>query len=385
MADGYRYTQQAGNLFYLLHTPQNSLPTEPHLSSLLSHFNHEPPSPSKSPDPGAVGHSSQGMYNQNHQQGHNPRINGNSARTLSNLMQYNYHSTSHQQVHSQHHQGIQPDHGSHSGNTSAMGHHGAYTGGVLGNANVFTNGLQNGHNSASRGGQTQQYNEHWQEQLRLFKESEAANTAMTEHSQVNYYARLKANENKGIGAPSPTANNSSVNIDGETEDLRRPYNVEKSTKRQDWNNLDLSGQGLRALSTQLFAYTFLHELYIASNRLESLPPAIGELRNLNLLEASHNQIRELPVELGMCTFLRNLNLFNNNITTLPCELGSLHNLEMLGIEGNPLNPELKSKIQEQGTKSLIKYLREQTPGECLRSFSMHIHEYFLANERNSTT
>ncbi|EON98743.1 putative glucose-repressible alcohol dehydrogenase transcriptional effector protein [Phaeoacremonium minimum UCRPA7] len=63
----------------------------------------------------------------------------------------------------------------------------------------------------------------------------------------------------------------------------------------------------------------------------------------------------------MCTFLRHLLLFDNQIRTLPYEVGYLFNLEMLGIEGNPLNPEMKQEIMERGTKSLVGLLREQAP------------------------
>jgi len=364
MADDYRYFHQAA-LVYLQNTPRNTLLDKHQLSSFFNQLVHEPPSPSKSPDPGERDPSSRSMFNQNHQQGHNSRLNGSGVgRGLQSSMLYSYQSAAYHQGHPQHHQGLQPDHGPHN-NSSAMGHHAAYSGGVLGNANVFTNGLQNGHGAANRGGQTQQYNEHWQEQLKLYNDSEKAHMAMTEGNQANYYARLKANENKGIVGPSPGTTDEPLNADGEPEDLRRPHIIEKHPKRQDWHNLDLSGQGLRALTPPLFTYTFLHELYIASNRLEVLPAAIGELRHLRHLEASHNQIRELPPELGMCTMLKNLLLFNNNITTLPSELGSLHLLEMLGIEGNPLSSDLKGKIQEQGTKSLIRFLREQMPSKWI--------------------
>lgn len=144
--------------------------------------------------------------------------------------------------------------------------------------------------------------------------------------------------------------------------MRRPWALDKSPKRQDWHNLDMSGQGLRCLSTALFRYEFLAELYIASNKLTSLPAEIGKLRSLRVLEASFNQISELPPELGMCTSLKQLFLFDNQIQDLPHELGSLYKLEMLGIDGNPLVPNLKNEIMERGTKSLISVLRESAPG-----------------------
>jgi CCR4-NOT transcription complex subunit 6 len=195
----------------------------------------------------------------------------------------------------------------------------------------------------------------------MHKEAERAHTAMTDQLQPHYYARLKASENKGIGGPSPTTGTAGQG-EGEVDERRRPWSVEKSNKRQDWHNLDMSGQGLRNLSPPLFQYKFLRELYIASNKITQLPPSIGELRQLHHLDASFNQITELPPEIGMCTYLKQLLLFDNRIRNLPFELGSLHMLEMLGIEGNPLNTDMKQEMMERGTKSLISLLREQAPG-----------------------
>jgi CCR4-NOT transcription complex subunit 6 len=38
-------------------------------------------------------------------------------------------------------------------------------------------------------------------------------------------------------------------------------------------------------------------------------------------------------------------------------------LDILGIEGNPLDPNMRQVIMEQGTKELIKRLREEAPGK----------------------
>jgi CCR4-NOT transcription complex subunit 6 len=182
---------------------------------------------------------------------------------------------------------------------------------------------------------------------------------MVEGHAPHHYARIKASENRGIS--STTAN--ATTQDGEAENHGRTSKQEEFVKRQDWNNMDLSGQGLRVLATPLFKYTFLTELYVASNKITHLPATIGHLRLLRHLDASSNQLAQLPPELGMCVYLKNLLLFDNNIQSLPNELGSLFQLEILGIEGNPLNAVMKQAIMEKGTKALINELRESTPSK----------------------
>lgn len=301
------------------------------------------------------------MYSQNHQQGHNARLNG-AGRGMPNLL-YNYQQHAQHQHHSQsqHHQSLQHDHGM--PNTNGLGHHSSFTSGVLSSSTPFNpNALQNGHSAVTRAGQAPQ-NEMWQEQLRLHKEAERAHAAMVEQQQPHYYARLKASENRGIGGPPPGTGRTQADGEDDSIDRRRPLASESNENRQDWHNLDMSGQGLRNLSNELFRYQFLNELFIASNKLTRLPKEIGELRQLRHLDASFNQISELPPELGMCTFLKQLLLFNNNIQELPFELGSLHLLDMLGIEGNPLEPNTKQEIMEKGTKSLVNALREGAPSK----------------------
>lgn len=138
---------------------------------------------------------------------------------------------------------------------------------------------------------------------------------------------------------------------------------DKAIRRQDWMSLDLGGQGIRSLSYALFSYTFLDKLYINHNKLTKLSPAIGRLKSLSHLDVSNNQLSEVPPEVGMLVNLKNLLLFDNNLHLLPHELGALYQLETLGIEGNPLDEELKSHIMQHGTKELITHLREAAPGQ----------------------
>lgn len=186
----------------------------------------------------------------------------------------------------------------------------------------------------------------------------------------NHYARLRAGENRGITpAPAQPVAAPEDSQDNENRDLGRMADQQSPVKRQDWHNMDLSGQGLRVLSAPVFNYVFLKELYVASNKLTYLPPTIGQLRHLTLLDVSNNQLAELPPELGMCVYMKHLLAFDNQIRTLPNELGALFQLEMLGIEGNPIDPGMKQVIMEQGTKELIKRLREEAPGRLLCPFA----------------
>ena len=140
--------------------------------------------------------------------------------------------------------------------------------------------------------------------------------------------------------------------------------------RQDWNALDFSGQGMKSLSPMLFQYEFLHKLYLDHNKLTRLDPSLGQLRHLSHLDISFNQIMELPEEIGMLVNLQELLVFDNGLQTLPYTIGNLFRLEMLGVEGNPLEEQIKEHIMLHGTNSLITMIREND--QCKILFFFHL-------------
>ncbi|KAF1982059.1 hypothetical protein K402DRAFT_363672 [Aulographum hederae CBS 113979] len=290
------------------------------------------------------------MYNQNAPQGQHAMLNGGAghpqfmrAGIPRGVQHHNnqFHAHQHQQ-----HQ----DHGGHGG-MYANHQHSLSNGGLGNNAQHYSqNQMQNGTPNSVHAAINNAPNEHWAEQLRLARQ--AQDMRMT-HSHARNHPSV--GKNVVAGASNGTTQ-------GETEERNRATSASNAAEtNQIWTCLDCSGQHLKMISTALFRYDFLTELYLNNNKLSFLPPAIGRLQNLKFLDLSLNDLRVLPPEIGMLGKLKQLWTFHNHIEDLPYELGALSQLEILGIEGNPLNEQLKSVIMESGTGALVKYLRESTP------------------------
>ena len=157
-----------------------------------------------------------------------------------------------------------------------------------------------------------------------------------------------------------------VTKEAEKEERNRARMEDDTTPAdQTWTALDMGGQNLKVMHIALLQYTFLTKLYLNHNKISFIPPTIGRLRNLGVLDLSQNELRDLPAEIGMLVNLREFFLFDNHLETLPFEMGTLYQLQILGIEGNPLDEELKAIIVEQGTGALIKYMRENADPPAL--------------------
>ncbi|KAI9681477.1 MAG: Glucose-repressible alcohol dehydrogenase transcriptional effector [Caeruleum heppii] len=359
MADGSYRFQPAGHQFFYpgsqsnhhqRHLPRSGSP----VNNGRVGFANGTPSPSRSPVQQSPAHNLFGMYSQGHQQGQHPMMNGGPANRgyampMNLAHKYQTQQNHHQQQQPGHHLHQQQQDGTVQGQSS-IGHQHTFSSGAVTNATPHfgSNQLQNGTNGNGQGGHGK-FSEHWQQQLQLAQESRQA-------SSPHHYARANAHVNKGV--TSGIINGQRKDTD--PEDRNRATN-NKENRRQDWMSLDFGGQGCRALSPALFNYTFLDKLYLNYNRLGRLPAALGRLRGLSHLDISNNQLSELPPEIGMLVNLKTLLLFDNNLHSLPYEMGSLYQLETLGVEGNPLEEEMKSEIMQNGTKALITHLRENAP------------------------
>jgi CCR4-NOT transcription complex subunit 6 len=215
---------------------------------------------------------------------------------------------------------------------------------------------------------------HWQQQL-LKADISRQSASPHHHARAAALAARSATSSavaiqdpaKGgtIHVPRMAANGLHVSSSGSSlkklADLSSDDSEADSKDGQSWTTIDMGGLGLKNIAKELFRYTFLTSLFINHNALTSLAPEIVQLRSLVILDASGNKLTNLPAELGMLTSLKELFLFDNKLSTLPSELGTLHQLETLGIEGNPLQDNLRQLMQKDGTQALIAYLRDSCP------------------------
>ena len=102
--------------------------------------------------------------------------------------------------------------------------------------------------------------------------------------------------------------------------------------------LSLSGNQFEELPTTLISsLPWLRYLDLSNNKLQSLPPEIGQLRNLSSLDLAQNQLTTISDEIGQLEKLRRLDLAQNQLTTIPDEIGLLQRLSYFYIEDNPLD------------------------------------------------
>ena len=196
--------------------------------------------------------------------------------------------------------------------------------------------------------------EHWKQQLQLVAELRQTNQTSHRHSRKG---------GATLASKSSTLSNvEDSSREGEQTERNRVITVEEDP-RQDWDGMDMSGQGLRCLAIRLFRdYSFLTKLFVDNNKICELPQAISGLRNLTHLQASGNQLRSLPNSIGMLSKLEQLLVFDNHIHVLPSEVGYLSKLNLLGIEGNPLDDNTKEFLVQHGTPALVTHLRDSTEG-----------------------
>lgn len=121
--------------------------------------------------------------------------------------------------------------------------------------------------------------------------------------------------------------------------------------------LDLSGNALTELPSDLNRFKKLRILFCSNNQFTHLPEVLGQCENLSMIgfKANHikhiaesaipshtlrwfivtdNALSKVPHALGECTQLQKLMLAGNQLTSLPASMANCHALELLRISAN---------------------------------------------------
>jgi Leucine-rich repeat (LRR) protein len=150
--------------------------------------------------------------------------------------------------------------------------------------------------------------------------------------------------------------------------------------------LDLSGNGLQTLHVDalLPGLNRLHCLRLGRNQLETMPQALGLLRNLREVELAFNQIARIELDfmqishslevldvssnrvaflddtLTNCSRLRIVNLSNNELNEVPFGFGFIESLQSLSLQGCPLRA-LRQAVINGPIEPLKAALRNKAP------------------------
>ncbi|KAK2166767.1 hypothetical protein LSH36_35g00059 [Paralvinella palmiformis] len=125
-------------------------------------------------------------------------------------------------------------------------------------------------------------------------------------------------------------------------------------------DLDISSNDMASIPDCILGMSSLRTLRICHCNLDSLSPAIAQLKHTTDLRLSHNNLQEIPAELCSLTQLEQLHLDHNRLTRLPRCLVNLTKLIedkdnfMIG-ENNLLDP--PQKLCDNGLKSIIEYYK----------------------------
>lgn len=101
--------------------------------------------------------------------------------------------------------------------------------------------------------------------------------------------------------------------------------------------LNISFNRVEYLPPELGDLQLLLELNCSCNKLDTLPAQIGKLKQLTHLKCNGNAITHLPNELGNCSALEEVYASENRLTRFPVSVGQLQNLRILRLQDNQLH------------------------------------------------
>ncbi|MCA6519320.1 MAG: leucine-rich repeat domain-containing protein, partial [Pseudanabaena sp. M110S1SP2A07QC] len=114
-------------------------------------------------------------------------------------------------------------------------------------------------------------------------------------------------------------------------------------EREGWTKLDLSGNDLEGLPSEIGRLQSLEKLILGKydggvkrNRLTAIPQEIFQLINLKELSIEFNLITQIPDEIANLANLTTLKFHFNQITTIPDVIAKLSNLTSLNLSSNKI-------------------------------------------------
>lgn len=99
---------------------------------------------------------------------------------------------------------------------------------------------------------------------------------------------------------------------------------------------EIKGNRLTTISQEVLQLTNLKELHIPFNQITAIPDAITQLSNLTTLILSGNQISVIPEAIANLANLTTLFLYSNQITAIPDAIGQITNLNSLNLAYNQI-------------------------------------------------
>ena len=107
------------------------------------------------------------------------------------------------------------------------------------------------------------------------------------------------------------------------------------------------------------------EISLRSYSLRVVPKYIWSLTYIVTLDLSGNMLPELSTEVTSLVNLKSLDVSNNKISLLPPELSSLSSLTSLNLEGNPLNYFPPADLVPRSTQKILEVLKKYNEQEIL--------------------
>ena len=106
--------------------------------------------------------------------------------------------------------------------------------------------------------------------------------------------------------------------------------------------LDLSFNNIKYLSASISNLSYLIELDLTDNKLDSLPD-LSKLQRLQVLSVKQNRFLKFPETITQVHSLRKLDISNNNIAELPQNFSHLLRLKVFEFSSNPITSKFRGK------------------------------------------